>query len=546
VILRRAVPPVLRGLLVALAASLLAAPAQAALPSLGDLARASDELQARPSAFSADLPRELPTELPKECNGPLCFEALKTRVGGFDLRLSCHVGGETGLTCTARPAWGLVYGGRAAERSVFTGHIWDEETGLYNAKARYFDPKLGRFLTQDSFLGQIDEPPSLHRYLYANANPTFYIDPTGHYSWSEFKSDARWTKDFIVAAGSDLAQNAPDRVVRTVGATFDQAGNLAVQTTAMGHDTAVLGADAAVRATTGQGFDNVTLYSQLAQSSAHRLGQGEGVGDIVKDSAFEMGANALTVGTYGTFKDQFSTAADYLSGNASIEQIESRLINAAGGAVLNAALGSGGAKVAGEGWMGKAVSVPSPATVVESVSQLSGRARASAQAAWDATSRVLHSDVKLSFDPTVMSMNGLGGVKVRLAPPEGSTSSTFSAGRSHLSSAEMGELMQMPGMKLTNTTGAGAARPPRHHIFTQENRAWFKERGVDIDRYTLELSQGEHSAAHSMGWNKEVQQFIDQEALWGSKYTPREILRFGAQLRREFGLRHHKAVPFAE
>src|SRR5262249_28218689 len=45
-------------------------------------------------------------------------------------------------------------------RFAFTGHIWDEETGLYNAKARYFDPKLGRFLTQDSFLGQIDNPPS--------------------------------------------------------------------------------------------------------------------------------------------------------------------------------------------------------------------------------------------------------------------------------------------------------------------------------------------------------------------------------------------------
>ena len=65
-------------------------------------------------------------------------------------------------------------------RFAFTGHIFDDETGLYNAKARYFDPKLGRFLTQDSYLGQIDEPPSLHRYLYAQDNPTVYIDPTGH------------------------------------------------------------------------------------------------------------------------------------------------------------------------------------------------------------------------------------------------------------------------------------------------------------------------------------------------------------------------------
>jgi RHS repeat-associated protein len=170
----------LRALLLVLASALFAPPAQASLPTLGDLARAVDELHARPSALAADLPRELPSELRKECNGPFCVEPLETRVGSFDLRLSCSVGGEAGLTCGSRPAYGLVYGRCAVERSVFTGHIWDEETGLYNAKARYFDPKLGRFLTQDSYLGQIDEPPSLHRYLYAADRPTFFVDPTGH------------------------------------------------------------------------------------------------------------------------------------------------------------------------------------------------------------------------------------------------------------------------------------------------------------------------------------------------------------------------------
>ena len=44
-------------------------------------------------------------------------------------------------------------------RFAFTGHIFDTETGLYNAKARYFDPKLGQIphpglLPRD----QIDEP----------------------------------------------------------------------------------------------------------------------------------------------------------------------------------------------------------------------------------------------------------------------------------------------------------------------------------------------------------------------------------------------------
>jgi RHS repeat-associated protein len=65
-------------------------------------------------------------------------------------------------------------------RFAFTGYEWDPETGLFNAKARYFDPGLGRFLSQDSFLGQVDDPPSLHRYFYGYANPLRYVDPTGH------------------------------------------------------------------------------------------------------------------------------------------------------------------------------------------------------------------------------------------------------------------------------------------------------------------------------------------------------------------------------
>jgi RHS repeat-associated protein len=50
----------------------------------------------------------------------------------------------------------------------------------YYAKARYYEPTIGRFISQDSFLGNVDDPPSLHRYFYANANPTRFIDPSGH------------------------------------------------------------------------------------------------------------------------------------------------------------------------------------------------------------------------------------------------------------------------------------------------------------------------------------------------------------------------------
>ena len=66
-------------------------------------------------------------------------------------------------------AWGNSRGETGSSDNVFgfTGHEKDGETGLYYFKARYYDPDTARFLNQDSYLGDVNTPPSLHRYLYA-------------------------------------------------------------------------------------------------------------------------------------------------------------------------------------------------------------------------------------------------------------------------------------------------------------------------------------------------------------------------------------------
>ena len=174
----------------ALACALPAASAHASLTGLGEVRDSIPELTTA-----------LPRGLPGPCEGALCDELEapqpKTRVRGFELDLYCRLGGEGDLSCRPRQVWLERYDGSASERSVFTGHYFDTETNLYYAKARYFDPQLGRFLSQDSYLGELTEPPSLHRYLYANDNPTFYTDPTGHYSWNDFKEHASWAGDFV-------------------------------------------------------------------------------------------------------------------------------------------------------------------------------------------------------------------------------------------------------------------------------------------------------------------------------------------------------------
>lgn len=81
----------------------------------------------------------------------------------------------------------------------YTGREYDEEAGLLYLRARYYDPKIGRFISADPFWGRLEEPASQNRYTYVHNNPLLYTDPLG--------LDADWTKfwdSIITAAGGGL------------------------------------------------------------------------------------------------------------------------------------------------------------------------------------------------------------------------------------------------------------------------------------------------------------------------------------------------------
>jgi RHS repeat-associated protein len=63
----------------------------------------------------------------------------------------------------------------------YTGGIYDETMGLYYLNARYYDPENGRFLTEDTYRGELKEPDTLHLYVYCKNNPINYVDPSGHW-----------------------------------------------------------------------------------------------------------------------------------------------------------------------------------------------------------------------------------------------------------------------------------------------------------------------------------------------------------------------------
>lgn len=63
---------------------------------------------------------------------------------------------------------------------AYTGQDYDGETGLVHFYARYYDPSLGIWLTQDTWYGLITSPVTLNRYLYVVASPISYNDIDGH------------------------------------------------------------------------------------------------------------------------------------------------------------------------------------------------------------------------------------------------------------------------------------------------------------------------------------------------------------------------------
>jgi RHS repeat-associated protein len=83
----------------------------------------------------------------------------------------------------------------------FAGEYADAETGFYYLRARLIDPAIGRFTTPDTFAGIPTDPPSLHKYLYAHADPVNRVDPSGEFSLGD------------VGAGMNMMMNMAVRSV---------------------------------------------------------------------------------------------------------------------------------------------------------------------------------------------------------------------------------------------------------------------------------------------------------------------------------------------
>jgi len=98
----------------------------------------------------------------------------------------------------------------------YAGYHYDTETGLYYLNARYYDSKIARFLTEDTYRGNIYDPLSLNLYTYCYNNPIKYIDPTGHAALLLEKGskgeEVKAVQKLLMELGYDLGSSGADGI----------------------------------------------------------------------------------------------------------------------------------------------------------------------------------------------------------------------------------------------------------------------------------------------------------------------------------------------
>jgi RHS repeat-associated protein len=190
----------------------------------------------------------------------------------------------------------------------YTGHQHDSDTGLTYMQARYYDPVIGRFYSNDPI--GFRDIHSFNRYAYANNNPYKYIDPTGEASFlvsRPLKGAAG-----LVASHNFIVSNAdyvgdPNATVHSFGKNND--GN-------MGRvDENTTGFSEGTQATDSSAW---TALSSLDDDLGDSITQ-----IFASDEAVDQAANSLVENKeYGVFGVNSNSGASAVANTAQGSEVE--------------------------------------------------------------------------------------------------------------------------------------------------------------------------------------------------------------------------------
>lgn len=105
---------------------------------------------------------------------------------------------------------------------LYAGEQFDADLGQYYLRARYYKPDSGRFTQMDTWMGKVQDPLTLHKYLYSNLDPANMIDPSGNFSIGSvtfsFSIDITGTlsdyaTEFVLDNSSNILTSSADDVL---------------------------------------------------------------------------------------------------------------------------------------------------------------------------------------------------------------------------------------------------------------------------------------------------------------------------------------------
>src|SRR5439155_24213508 len=105
---------------------------------------------------------------------------------------NANVAWVTAPAGTPRPGPPLAPGGEPLDGATVQGAggfagtvgVRAEFAGLWDMRARFYDPRLGRFISRDPWPATLPGPATLNRYAYALNDPISLLDPSGLFCWT--------------------------------------------------------------------------------------------------------------------------------------------------------------------------------------------------------------------------------------------------------------------------------------------------------------------------------------------------------------------------
>jgi RHS repeat-associated protein len=103
----------------------------------------------------------------------------------------------------------------------FTGYQTDDISGFYYAQARYYEPNIGRFGSEDIVKGFVKVPITLNQYTYCWNRPITLVDLDGKIPF---------ILNIVQSVAIDAARDVLETVGNTINDALSTAGDWALQT----------------------------------------------------------------------------------------------------------------------------------------------------------------------------------------------------------------------------------------------------------------------------------------------------------------------------